>query len=302
MHSFNGGKDNGIMKKKKHIFIHIIFIIGSLLIILPLLTILGSSFQSQKDIALNGYRIIPKEFSLLSYQMIFKNPSTIVNAYMVTIFTTVAGVIISMLLCTSFAYVLSRSDYRYRKILMFYIFFTMLFNGGMVANYLWVANTLKLKNNIWVLILPTTVSAWNVMLMKGFLSGIPDSIIESARIEGAKELFIYFKIVLPCAKPALATVALFYALTYWNDWYLALLYIDNDKLLNLQSLLQRILKNIALLNSAEAINSGMVSQTDIPTEGVRMAMCIIAAGPMLVVFPFFQKYFVQGLTVGSVKG
>ena len=291
------------MKKKKHIFIHMIFITGCLLIILPLLIILGSSFQSQQDIAINGYRIIPKEFSALSYQMIFKNPTSILNAYGVTAFTTVVGVIISMLLCTSFAYVLSRENYRYRKILMFYIFFTMLFNGGMVANYLWIANTLGLKNNIWALILPTTVSAWNVMLMKGFLSSVPVSMIESARIDGANELLIYFRIVLPCAKPALATVALFYALTYWNDWYLALLYIDNDRLLNLQSLLQRILKNIALLNSAEALNSGMVSKmSDIPTEGARMAMCIIAAGPMLVIFPFFQKYFVQGLTVGSVKG
>ena len=291
------------MKKKKHILIHTVFIIISLLIIVPFLIILGSSFQSQKDIALNGYRIIPKDFSLLSYQMIFKNPTSILNAYAVTIFTTVVGVLISMFLCTSYAYVLSRPDYRYRKILNLYIFFTMLFNGGMVANYLWVANTLGLKNNLWALILPTTVSAWNVMLMKGFLAGVPLSMIESARIDGAREFSIYFKIVLPCAKPALATVALFYALTYWNDWYLALMYIDNDRLLNLQSLLQRILKNIALLNSAEAINSGMVSKmSDIPTEGARMAMCIIAAGPMLVIFPFFQKYFVQGLTVGSVKG
>lgn len=290
------------MKAKKHILIHIVFITGCFFIIFPLLTILGSSFQSQKDLALNGYRIIPKEFSTLSYRMIFKNPTTILRAYGVTIFTTVVGVTLSMFLCTSFAYVLSRDDYRYRRILMFYIFFTMLFNGGMVANYLWIANTLRLKNNIWALILPTTVSAWNVMLMKGFLSGVPKSMIESARMDGAKEFSIYLRIVLPCAKPALATVALFYALTYWNDWYLALLYIDNDKLLNLQSLLQRILKNIALMNSAEVLSSGMVTQLgDIPTEGARMAMCIIAAGPMLVIFPFFQKYFVQGLTVGSVK-
>lgn len=291
------------LKKDRHIGIHIVMILMCVTIIYPFLVIIGSSFQTSADLAKSGYSIIPGEFTLEAYKSIFKNPTQILDAYKVTIIITVIGTLISVLLSTSIAYVMSRKTYRYRQIVSFYVFITMMFHGGLVANYLWLSGTLGLKDNIWVLILPMSVSAWNIMLLKGFMQGLPGEMLESGKIDGAKELTIFFKLVLPCSTPAVATVALFSALGFWNEWNMALIYITEDKLLPLQALLQRIIKNIEFLNSAQAIESGAAMQaSNVPTVAVRMAMCIVAAGPILVIFPFFQKYFRSGITVGSVKG
>lgn len=292
--------DEKMMKVVSHVLLIVlcVFCVGSFLLVL------GSSFQSESEIQKIGYRMIPQEFSLEAYKAVFMSPGMILDSYMVTIITTVVGTIIGLCISASAGYVISRKNYRYRKILSFFIFFTMLFNGVLVPTYILMTQWLHLKNTIWALILPLVVNAWYIILMRGFFQGIPDSIMEAARIDGASELRIFFGIVLPLSKPVLATIALFYALAYWNDWYQSLLYIDNQKLYKLQYLLMQILKKSQFLNSAagQAVMGTGASTADMPTLNLRMAMCVVAVGPLLIAFPFFQKYFVKGITVGSVKG
>lgn len=292
--------DEKMMKVVSHVLLIVlcVFCVGSFLLVF------GSSFQSESEIQKIGYRMIPHEFSLEAYKAVFMSPGMILDSYMVTIITTVVGTIIGLCISASAGYVISRKNYRYRKILSFFIFFTMLFNGGLVPTYILMTQWLHLKNTIWALILPLVVNAWYIILMRGFFQGIPDSIMEAARIDGASELRIFFGIVLPLSKPVLATIALFYALAYWNDWYQSLLYIDNQKLYKLQYLLMQILKKSQFLNSAagQAVMGTGASTADMPTLNLRMAMCVVAVGPLLIAFPFFQKYFVKGITVGSVKG
>ncbi len=278
------------------------FIVLCSLTIYPFLVVLGSSFQTQQDIASNGYSLIPRPFDLTAYRMILRNPKQLVDSYIVTILTTAVTASVGLMVIASYAYVISRKYYKYARVLSLYIFITMLFNGGLVPTYILMVNWLHLKNNVLALILPMLISAWYVMLMRGFMQSIPDALIESAKIDGAKEITIFVRIVLPLSKPALATVCLFLVLQSWNDWWLTLLYIDSDRLMKLQYLLMRLLKNMEFLNTADAIKYGAVRQgVEVPVLSARMAMCVLATGPMLVVFPFFQKHFVRGLTVGSVK-
>lgn len=284
-------------------FIHIIFIILSVVFLYSFLIILGASFQTQEDIMHNGYLIIPNEFTFSAYKMILESPKILIDSYLVTIVTTIIGTILGVMVVSSFAYVISRKNYKYRRALSFYIFFTMLFNGGLVPSYILIANWLHLKDNILVLILPSLVSTWFIILMKGYFQSIPESLIESAKLDGAGELTIFVRIILPISKPSIATIGLFYVLAYWNDWWLSLMYIESDKLIKLQYLLVKILKNIEYLNSAEALKLGTKAMgVETPTLSARMAMCVLAAGPIVIIFPFFQKHFVKGLTVGSVKG
>lgn len=291
------------MKKQYHIIANIAMIVVCFCILYPFLIIVGSSFQTQNDIMLHGYRVIPNEASLAAYKMILKDPSTILNAYKITVMTTAIGTFLGLFVTASCGYVMSRKSYRYRNFLAFYMFVPMLFSGGMVAGYIWMTKGLGLKNSLFAMILPYVCSAWNILLMRNYMVSVPDGVVESAKIDGASELRIFFRIVIPMSTPAIATIGLMFLLQYWNDWYLPMLYIEDSNLVNLQYLLQKMLKNMDFLNSAEAISYGLVSgSTEIPTAGARMAMCILAAGPMLVVFPFFQKYFVKGLVVGSIKG
>lgn len=285
------------------LFIHLVFVALCIACVFPFLVIIGTSVQNENDIVKFGYSIVPKHFTWDAYRVILHSPGTLLHSYLVTIATTLIGSIVGMWVTTSYAYAISRKDYRFRSFLAFFVFFTMLFHGGMVPSYILMVKWLGLKNTMLALILPYLISGWFVMLMKGFLQTIPEAVIESAKIDGAGELRIFARIVLPISKPALATLGLFFALQYWNDWWLTLLYIDHDNLMKLQYLLIRVLKNMEYLNSAEAIEYGLVKPGMlVPSLSARMAMCILAAGPMLLVFPLFQKYFVQGLTVGSVKG
>jgi putative aldouronate transport system permease protein len=285
------------------LFIHLAFVLVCIACLYPFLVILGTSFENESDIIKYGYSVIPKGFSTLAYQMILHDPGILLRSYMVTTFTTVVGTLAGMWVITTYAFVISRKDYPYRSFLAFFIFFTMLFHGGMVPSYILMVKWLGLKNNVMALILPYLISGWYVLLMKGFLQTLPEALFDSAKIDGAGEFKIFAKIVLPLSKPALATLGLFLALHYWNDWFLTLLYIDKDNLMMLQYMLMRVLKNMEFLNSAEAVQYGLVKEgMQVPALSARMAMCILAAGPMLVVFPLFQKYFVRGLTVGSVKG
>lgn len=251
-----------------------------------------------------GYAIIPRQFSLEAYKMVLTFPKQIIDAYIVTAVTTLLGTFIGVCISAGAGYVLSRQTYRYKNIIAFLVFFSMLFNGGLVPSYILITQWLGLKDSIWALILPLVTSGWYIILMRGFFQSVPGAMIESARIDGASEFKTFFQIVLPVSKPVLATISIFYVLAYWNDWYLSLLYATDESLYKLQYLLMQILKKAEFLNSeaGKLLQGTGVEQMEAPTLNVRMAVCVLAAGPVLVIFPFFQKYFVKGITVGSVKG
>ncbi len=281
---------------------HVVLSGFSILCILPLLLILSISLSKEMDLLTDGYALIPKTPTLEAYAMVFRHPDQLLSSYGVTITVTVAGTFFSLLITSMLAYVLSRRDYPLARKTSFFVFFPMLFSGGLVPWYILVARTLGMRDTLFALIVPYLVIPWFVLLMKGFLSSMPASILEAARIDGASEYRIFFRLVLPLNKPGIATVALFCALLYWNDYWLSLLFIQTTRTVSLQFLLFRIMSNIDFLTSALAIQAGVRTQVDLPQQSARMAMCILAAGPMMFVFPFFQKYFVKGLIVGAVKG
>jgi len=292
-------KNNHILKNW---WIHLIMLTYSLFCIIPLILVISESFSSDKAIAIKGFSLFPVGFTLNAYKTIFNRPDQIIHSYMITIIVTAIGTIIGVTFTSMLAYVISRKDYPLANKTSFYVFFTMLISGGMVPWYILISKTLGLNNTIYALIIPYLIIPWHVMLMRGFFSDIPTSLIESAKIDGASEYTIFFRIVAPITKSGLATIGLFTMLLFWNDYYLSLMFIENDNLVSLQFLLYRIMSNINFLNSALAIHSGVTSSAEIPTDSARMAMCVLAAGPMLFIFPFFQKYFTKGVTVGAVKG
>ncbi len=291
------------MKKKNtalQVVLIIFFSILCLLIIFPFWLLVSVSLSSAETVA-KGYQLIPNPVCWDAYKYVFEQPDAILRAYGVTFVYSVAAMVLSVLFMAMVAYPLSRKKLKGRNVLNFYLYFTMLFGGGLVPSYLLVAKFLHLNNTIWVYILPQLISPWYVFMMRTFFQGIPGEIIESATIDGASEYTIFIKMILPLSKPVLATVALFIFLGKWNDWNTALIYIQNEKLYSLQYLLQKIMTNLDMLKQMQ--QTGMdTSMIDVPGETIRMAMAVIVAGPALVIFPFFQKYFVKGLTVGSVKG
>lgn len=280
---------------------HMILGILSIITIIPLIYLISVSFSTNEGIVKYGYTLIPKTFTLEGYKFIFATPKAIITGYTITITVTILGTLLGLALSSSLAYVMSRKDYRYSKFTTFFVFFTMLFNGGLVPTYMLMTKFFHVQNTIWGLIIPYSISPWFTMIMKGFMQTLPFEIVESAKIDGATEFKTFIRIILPVAKPAIATVGLFYAFAYWNDWWLAMLYINKESLIPLQFLLYRTLSNLSyMLNNMSSLLN--VNIGSIPSESVRMGMAVLAAGPMLVLFPFFQKYFVKGLTVGSVKG
>ncbi len=281
--------------------INIVMGVLSALFVIPIIYVISISLTGEKDILLFGYRLVPPHIDLGAYRYIFASPGLILDAYKVTVLVTVMGVLLSLVITTMLSFAISRNDYRYRKITSFFIYFTMLFNGGLVPWYILISRYLHLKNSILVLIVPYLVNAWFVFLMKGFLKSIPAEIFESAKVDGAKEFRIFYRIVLPLSKPGLAAVGLFISLVYWNDWWLAMLFVDSQKLLPIQYMLNRIMSNLSFLQSELGRNVS-INVVDFPNESARMAMCVLAMGPMLFAFPFFQRYFTKGLIVGSLKG
>lgn len=279
--------------------VHIVLIILSLLCLLPFVMILSVSLTSEAGIQSNGYQLIPSEFSLEAYEYVFRNPSEVINAYLTTIFVTIVGTIGGTLVMTMLAYPMSRKDFRFKNILSFFVYFTMLFSGGLVPSYILVTRFLGLKDNVMALILPILMSGWNVMLLRMSLSAIPMSLIEAAHLEGASEMRIFFQLIIPLGKVGIVTVALFQVLHFWNDWYQAMLYIDHGNITTLQYMLYRVMNKV---NLAKEYGGAMEMGEKLPGENLRMALCVVAAGPMLCVFPFFQKYFSKGITVGGVKG
>lgn len=278
-------------------FILLIIVLGCAL---PILLVVSISFTDINTIFEYGYSFIPKKVNTDAYKYIFQDLSQIIRSYGVSILVTFIGGAISLIFSAMIAYTLSRKDYKYHKQLNFFVFLTMLINGGLVPFYIVVSRFLHLKNSILALILPYLILAWFVLLLRSFLANIPNEVIESARVDGCNEFKIFSLIVLPMSKPALATIGLMIVLRYWNDWWLSLLFIDEPKKMPLQYLLQRIMANLQEL--ADRPSVGIIEVIEFPSEAARMAMAVLAAGPMLFLFPFFQKYFVKGLTVGSVKG
>ena len=293
------------MKKKKiktsQIVIHIVLIFMCIITLYPLLLCLGVSFSNEQDVLKYGYSLIPKHFDLSGYKYVFSNPKSVIDAYKVTIIFSVAGTL-GMIICNSLmAYPLSRRNYRFRNGLNFYFYFTCLFGGGMVPTYILYTQYLRLADTIWVYIIPSLVSAWTIFYIRASFQAVPEEIVESAVLDGASEWRILFTFMIPLSKPVLATMALSFFLGKWNDWMTSMLYInDRYDLISLQYLLQRIMLNMKLLETESA--ASYISATSLPAETARMAMMFVVAGPALVIFPFFQKYFVKGMVVGSVKG
>jgi putative aldouronate transport system permease protein len=287
-----------------NILFNIIFIILALACIIPVVFVFMISITSEASLAKYGYQLIPKEFSLKSYEFLWGEKSTILKALTVSVLVTVSGTAIGVALTTSMGYVLSRPGYKLNGFLTWIVFIPMIFNGGMIASYVVNTNLLNLKNSVWSLILPLAVSSFNVIVCKTFFrTTIPDSIVESAKIDGASQLSIFTRIVLPISKPVIATISLFLTFSYWNDWFQSSLYITDTKLLSLQALLNSIQRNIQFLASNPAAGVSLQQYKNMmPQEGARMAIAILIVIPIACAYPFFQKYFISGLTIGAVKG
>lgn len=292
------------MKKKFGAFtLNLILLILSFLVIAPFILTLSISLSNEIDIANFGYKFIPKRIDLTAYKYVFQNPKSILDAYKITAIFSFVSMVLSTLLMAMIAYALTKKFLKGRRFMSLFIYFTMLFNGGLVPSYILITQYLHLDDTIWVYILPCLISPWYVFMMRTFFADLPGEVLESAEIDGANEFVIFFVIALPMSKAVLATIGLFVFLNQWNNWYTTMLYINDESLISLQYLLQRIMKNIELLRQyAQTSESSMVQIKDLPSETAQMAMAIIVAGPALVVFPFFQKYFVKGINVGSVKG
>lgn len=271
--------------------------------VFPFLFVMIISFTDEKTLARDGYSMFPKKWSIDAYNYLFKAGDQLLRSYGVTIFVTAVGTAISLIFISFFAYAISRKGFKYRNFFSFFAFFTMLFNGGLVPSYIVTTKLLGLQNSVWALILPLAVNAFYIMIMRTFFSTmIPDAIIESGKIDGAGEFGIFFRLIIPLALPGLATIALFSTLGYWNDWFNALLYIDDPSLVPLQSMLMRIENSMQfLLQNSNNTSLGIGVLQSLPQDTSRMAMVVLATGPIVLAYPFFQRYFIQGLTVGAVK-
>lgn len=281
-------------------FFCLFIIVFAVACIIPLILVISASFTDEATLNRLGYSLIPHRFSFDAYKLVFSTED-IPRAYAVTLFITAVGTFLSLAFSCSIAYPMSVKNFRNRGRIALFLYFTMLFNGGLVSSYLLIKKFLHIDNTILVLMLPSLCNAWNILLMRNFFNGVPDSLAESAKLDGANDFRILISIILPVSKPALATIGLFYALSYWNEWYKCMLYIDSshDHLYTLQYLIQRIMRKIAY--AANLPYDGFF-EGNLPTYSFRMAAIVVTIGPIVLLYPFLQKYFVKGLTVGSIKG
>lgn len=292
------------VSKPTNLLLSALFILFGIICVLPVILVFMISISSEQSIAQYGYRFWPKEFSLQAYKYLWDSRESIFNAFSISIIVTVLGTVIGLLLNTSIAYSLSRKNFKLKGFFTWLIFIPMLFSGGMISFYITVSTVLGLKDSIWALILPMSVSSFYIIMLRTFFTTtVPDALIESAKIDGASQLRIFTTIVLPISLPAIATVGLFLTFSYWNDWYNALLFIDNSKLVPLQAMLNRIQNDIEFINQNVATLGASVAEmmAKLPTESVRMAIVMLVVLPIACSYPFFQKYFISGLTVGAVK-
>lgn len=289
-------------QKRWRIAAHIVMILMSLLAIMPFILLIIASFTDETVALLNGYSYFPEKLSLDAYRYIAQNASTFVRAYGITILVTVVGTLVSVVLTALTAYVLSKKNLPGVKVMNFMVVFTMLFNGGLVATYISYVTIFNIKNTIFALLVPNLLmNAFMIMLARNYFeNSIPEEIYESARIDGASEMCIFIKLVLPLSVPILATVALMGGIAYWNDWQNSLYYIDDKSLYSIQAVLNSINEGVAAIASLG--NSAGVSSADLPTTTIRMAIAVVGILPILIIYPFFQKYFAKGLMAGAVKG
>jgi putative aldouronate transport system permease protein len=298
-------KDLKAISRGSNVLLNAFFLAYTVVCIAPLLLVVAVSFTDEKTIYRVGYSFTPEKLSLAAYKFVFTNVDQVMRAYGITVLVTMVGSLTSLLFTAMLAYVLSRKDFRYRKGIAFYVFFTILFNGGFVPWYVICVRLFHLKNTLWALILPYLINGWYVIILKTFFAAnIPDEILESARMDGAGELRTFFIIVTPLAVPGLATIGLFNVLTYWNDWWLPLTLVTNDRLYNLQYLMYKVELDIQYLKMARQSMGALALKElmSLPSETSRMAMAVIAIGPIIMAYPFFQRYFVRGLTIGALKG
>jgi putative aldouronate transport system permease protein len=269
--------------------------------LLPFVVLIGSSFASEHEIITQGYNIVPHEFSLEAYNLVFRNPQKILRAYGVTLLVTSVGTATALFVGSMAAYVMSRKDVKYRNYIAFFLYFTTLFQGGLAPYYIIVSRVLHLKNTLWVLLLvPMFAGAgvFYILILRNYVKSIPDSLIEAARIDGAGDFAIYWRIILPLSKPALAAIGLFMALAYWNDWWTPMMFVEKEAFHPLQYVLYRILSSVNI--AAHMVNN--IATFDMPKESLKLAMTVVTTGPIILLYPFVQRYFVKGITLGAVKG
>lgn len=284
-------------------FSHITMFLFTVICILPFILLISASLTDQNDIIAYGYSFIPHTFSTAAYEYLYERWGEIARAYGVTVFVTVVGTVLGVSMTALLAYPLSRSVTPYRNLIMFIVFFTMLFHGGLVPSYLVYTQIFHIKNTIWALIVPgLLMNGFYVMLMRTFFqTTIPSALIESAQIDGAGEYRTLWSIVIPLSGPILATIGLFECIMYWNDWQLGMIYITDPKLYSVQNLLNRIMQDIQFISTNMTNNTSDAMQ-QMPTDAVKMAIAVIGVLPILVAYPFFQKYFIKGIMIGAVKG
>lgn len=256
--------------------------------------------MTEKEIITEGYKLFPKTTTTSAYKFLLGNPDKIIDAYKVTIFITIVGTSMGLFFMSMAGYVLNRKDFKYRNFFAFFLYFTTLFSGGLIPSYILMVRYLQLKNNVLAMILPGVMSAWSIFLMRNFMKSIPDSLYESGTIDGAGAFRIYWQIYIPLSVPSLATIGLFQALGYWNEWYNAMLYIESANKFPLQYFLQKMINKA---NVQELIKQGIIiDPSQLPTQSIKMATAVVATGPIILLYPFIQRYFIAGLTLGAVKG
>lgn len=298
-------KFNQISRGWDAFFLAVLLLI-SLLMLVPLALVIVVSFSSESSIALKGYSLAPIEWSLQGYEYLWKIGDQVLASYRITIIHTILGTVMSLFVMTMYSYVIAQRNFVHRKFFTWFLFFTMLFSGGLVPHYIMNVRYLHIDDSLWIFLLPSLVSVYNVIILRTFItSTIPDTLFEAARIDGANHFRIYFSIVLPLFKAGIATIALFNVVGRWNDWFTGMLYIKNPNLVPIQTMLKNIQDNIEFLKqNAEVAGTpdGLQLLNSLPDQNLRMACTVIVIVPILCAYPFFQRYFVQGLTVGSVKG
>lgn len=294
-----------LISKKWNVFYIVILSIFALIVIIPMVLVIIISFSSETSISNAGYTFFPDEWSLQGYKYLGKMGDQIVDSYVITIFYTIVGTVLSLSAMAMYAYVISQRSFHFNRFLTWMLFFTMLFSGGLVPSYILNVRYLNIGNTIWVFLLPTLINVYQVIILRTFIrTSIPDSLFEAAKIDGAGHFTIFFKIVIPLFKAGLATVALFNVVSRWNDWFIGMLYVESPKLIPLQTLLTKLQDNIDFLKRNAAVSAtpdGVQLLRTLPDTNLRMACTVIVVLPILLAYPFFQRYFVQGLTVGSIK-
>ena len=291
-------------KKRFELFSSVVMFVLTIVVLMPIVLVFVSSVTDEKTLVAYGYTIFPRKLSWASYYYMIQKGTTIFRAYGISILVTAIGTTVGVLITAMLAYPMSRKDFKYRNVLAFFVFFTMLFNGGVVASFIMWSRIFRVTNTIWAYVLPNyLVVAFNVFLVRNYYANsVPDSLIEAAQLDGAQELTIFFKIMLPLAIPTIATISLFSGLVYWNDWINGLYFITDPSMYNIQNLLIRIMDNIQFLKSSS--NAALLGpqRIQLPGSSVRMAIAVIGMLPIVLIYPFVQKHFIRGVVIGAIKG